>query len=289
MGRYCAGATGRIQAWAHVLDSCRVNALRLRFPNREQPDLVLGLGVHAIGRDIVDRPVIVADVEQAIAQFCVDRRGVWLQVREGMRGLHVNGRPVRRMAMLRVGDAVFVEGQEWLLLGEEPLPAPQSDELAMAADARVVLRGVGGAHHGRSITLDQPRLVGRLPDCDIRIDEAAFADRHARLEPHAEGMVLRDMGSHDGSVVNGWPVRHALLRPGDQIVFDAHHRFVVEAPRRVRDADEEAAPADPVTIVANDKPASPKLPSSVRRVPWLLLAALFLAAALSLLLMYGAR
>lgn len=268
-----------------------MNALRLRFPNRQQPDLILGPGVHAIGRDAADRPVILDDPAQAIAQFCVDRRGVWLQVREGTRGLHVNGRPVRRMAMLRAGDAVFVDGNEWLLLGDTPPSAPAEARQVPGesiADPRMVLRGVGGAHHGRSITLDQPRLVGRLPECDIRIDDPAFADRHARLEPHAEGVVLRDLGSHEGSLVNGWPVRSALLRSGDQLVFDTQ-RFVVEAPNR--DPPGEARKVS-VPAPSEESPApiaDAKRSSSARRVPWLLLAALFLAASLSLLLLYGAR
>lgn len=268
-----------------------MTALRLRFPNRQQPDLVLGPGVHAIGRDLVDRPVIVDDTTQAIAQFCVDRRGVWLQVLEGTRGLHVNGRPVRRMASLRAGDAVFVDGNEWLLLGDTPPSAPTESAPSAGepgSDPRIVLRGIGGAHHGRSITLDQPRLIGRLSECDIRIDDAAFADRHARLEPHAEGVVLRDLGSHEGSIVNGWPVRSALLRPGDQVVFDTQ-RFVVEGPNR-SGFIETRKPAQPVAAeAAGPVGDEAKLPSSVRRMPWLLLAALFLATALSLLLLYGAR
>lgn len=309
MGAYCAGIDPGIQAGNGgeppaarrrfpslplftMLDCGGVNALRLRFPNRQQPDLVLRPGVHAIGRDADERPVIVEDPAQAIAHFCVDRRGLWLQVREGVRGLHVNGRPVRRMALLRPGDAVFIDGNEWQLLGDTPLPAPAdaADATAEAGgDPRVVLRGVGGAHHGRSITLDQPRLVGRLPECGIRIDDAAFADRHARLTPHREGVVLHDLGSHEGSIVNGWPVRHALLQAGDQVVFDSH-RFVVEAPKRGMNADDD----DTVPLPAKDADPVPaatghKLPSSARRVPWLLLAALFLAASLSLLLLYGAR
>lgn len=265
-----------------------MTALRLRFPHRQQPDLVLGPGVHAIGRDATERPVIVDDPAQAIAHFCVDRRGVWLQVHQGARGLHVNGRPVRRMAMLRAGDAVFVDGNEWLLLGDTPPSAPADTSPATNdSDPRMVLRGLGGPHHGRSFTLDQPRLVGRLPECDIRIDDAAFADRHARLEPQAEGVVLRDLGSHEGSLVNGWPVRHALLRPGDQVVFDTQ-RFVVEAPSRAGKQDVRP----PAARTQADEPVvadEPKLPSSARRVPWLLLAALFIAIALSLLLLYGAR
>ena len=273
-----------------------MTALRLRFPNRQQPDLVLGPGVHAIGRDLVDPPVIVDDPGQAIAQFCVDRRGVWLQVREGTRGLHVNGRPVRRVAMLRAGDAVFVDGNEWLLLGDTPPSAPAESKPGdpkppsgeQNPDPRMVLRGLGGPHHGRSITLDQPRQVGRLPECDIRIDDAAFADRHARLEPHADGVVLRDLGSHDGSVVNGWPVRSALLRPGDQVAFDTQ-RFVVEAPSR-GGMSEASRPTQPMPGEDSAQAESePRQRSSARRVPWLLLAALFLAAAVSLLLLYGAR
>lgn len=251
---------------------------------------MLGPGLHAIGRDANGQTAPVDDPGQAIAQFCVDRRGVWLQVNEGTRGLHVNGRPTRRVAMMRAGDAVFVDGQQWLLLGDTPPNAPaQASPPAgeMASDPRMVLRGVGGAHHGRSITLDQARVVGRLPECEIRIDEAAFADRHARLEPHPQGIVLRDLGSEDGSVVNGWPVRNALLRPGDQVVFDSHHRFVVEAPRLNAGAEDRArlplSPQDAEPALAGGKM------TSARRVPWLLLAALLLAASLSLLLLYGAR
>jgi len=269
-----------------------MTALRLRFPNRQQPDLVLEPGVHAIGRDIVDRPVIVGNPDQAIAQFCVDRRGVWLKVRELTHGLYVNGRPVRRMALLRAGDAVFVDGNQWLLLGETPPSAPPESRPTgndPGVDPRTVLRGVGGPHHGRSITLDQPRVVGRLPECDIRIDDAAFADRHARLEPHAEGVVLRDLGSHEGSLVNGWPVRNALLRAGDQVVFETQ-RFIVEAPNRGT-GNESRKPMEPVQadeiVSAAEQPA--RRSSSARRMPWLLLAALCLAGALSLLLLYGAR
>lgn len=273
-----------------MLDCRRVNAMRLRFPDCVPADLVLCPGVHAIGRDDEGLPCLVDEPGAALAQFCVDRRGVWLQLRDGARGVHVNGRPVRRMAMLRAGDAVYFDGVELLLLGEVPKPAASRDAAYHArGDARTVLRGVGGVHHGRCFSLDSPRRVGRAADCDIRIAESAFALQHAVIEPHDEGAVLRGIGSSAGILVNGHPIRDALLRPGDQIVFDAHHRFVVESPRCVAapaktssaGEDDDAAPARPW--------AAPARASSIRRLPWLLLAALMLSAALSLLLMYGAR
>ena len=274
-----------------MLDSPHVTAPRLRFPHRDHLDLVLTPGVHAVGLDADGRPRPVDGGAEARVQFCVDRRGIWLQLREGSRGVHVNGRPVRRMAMLRPGDAIFFEGQLLQLLGAEPLPAPR-DTAYSEGQGHAVLRGVGGSHHGRAYPLDRPRVVGRNVDSDIVIADHDFAERHARLEPHPHGIVLRDMGSETGSTVNGHPVRHALLRVGDQVVFDTTHRFVVEAPlRTLAEAlpEPELVEADEPAPVLVNTGRRATLSTSVRRIPWLLLAALMLATLLSLLLLFGAR
>lgn len=272
-----------------VLDCRRVDALRLRFPNLERDDLVLSPGVHAIGHAADGQPCLVDHPDDALVQFCIDRRGAWLQVRDSDLGLHVNGRPVRRMAMLRAGDSVHIDGIELTLIGTDPLPMPHSVPDMGAIDSRVVLRGVGGSHHGRCFNLDHSREIGGLADCDIRIDEPGFAERHARLEPHQDGVVLRDLGSSSGSMLNGHLVRDALLRPGDQIAFGPRHRFVLESPTSGGHGPVAALPADEDDSETPREPPSSPIHSSLRRLPWLLLAAVLLAGALSLLLMYGVR
>ena len=249
-------------------------------------EIPLGAGVHGIGRDDGGALALVDDARQALVQFCVDRRGVWMTVEEQARGVHVNGRPVRRMAMLRVGDAIYVDGVEIVLTGQavrELPPRLANAPVDAVCDPRVVLRGVGGRYHGRSFTLERPRLVGRSADADIRIEDAAFADRHARIDLSGDSILLRDLGSAEGSLVNGEPVRDAVLRPGDQIVFDAHHRFVIEAPAIAMTRDDAAPP------LADDDEAVDARATvhSTRRLPWLLLAALLIAAALSALLLFG--
>ncbi|HZW18594.1 MAG TPA: FHA domain-containing protein [Luteimonas sp.] len=266
--------------------------LKLRFADEAHSELPLAVGVHAIGPldENGDRLGLLDDPEAARVRFCVDRRGVWLSVAEGAQGVHVNGREVHRMAMLRVGDAVYVDGVEMRLVGATP-PAPPGDALHEPAsdadgDPRVVLRGVGGQYHGRSFTLERPRLVGRSGDADIRIDDPAFADRHARLELLGDDVLLRDLGSAEGSLVNGEAVRDAVLRPGDQVVFDAHHRFVVEAPARGRGARERTGEElDGPAAEEDDFATEPK--ASPWRLPWLLLAALAIAGLLALLLLFG--
>ncbi len=277
-----------------MLDFRAVDSLRLRFSNQPHADLVLGAGVHGIGHAAggmigpVDATASPGDV---LVQLCVDRRGVWMRLGQKARAVHVNGRPVRQMAMLRVGDAIYLEGAELLLLGLRsaaatslPAAGPANDE----ADARVVLRGVGGQYHGRSFTLSRPLLVGRGGDCDIRIDDPAFAERHARIERYGDQVLLRDHGTGDGSMVNGELVRDAFLQPGDQVVFDSHQRFVVEAPGRpgpsARHALTQALDEIPGPAYEADGESAPR---NARRLPWLLLAALLIAVGLSALLLFG--
>ncbi len=273
----------------------RVDTLSLRFPNHEHPDIPIGMGVHGVGRDPDhDRGIALVEPPHApLVQFCVDRRGVWLNVPEGMRGVHVNGRPVQRMAMLRAGDSVHVDGIEVALAGapvDQVLPHELAAMPAVNGDQRVVLRGVGGPHHGRCFTLERPRTIGRLRESDIRIDDPAVAERHARIELHGDRVVLRDMGSADGSVVNGDRVHDAVLTSGDQIVIDAHHRFVVEAPG-MRKLDRDRRSNDELALDARQQKIAEEgrspLNQSVRRLPLLLAAAALLGAALSALLWFA--
>ncbi len=224
-----------------------------------------------------------------LARFCTDERGVWLQVAGGTRGIHVNGRPVRRMALLRAGDAVYAEGVEMLLRGHcEPLAQPPEAAPAAGDDLRVLLRGVGGQHHGRCYTLERPRSIGRDPQADIVIDDPTFPERQARFELHGERVLLRGLDSAEGCQVNGVAVRHCWLQAGDQVVFDGNQRFVLEVP---------LAPAPPLQVPAMAEAPTPAaaaapeaaMPTRPRRWPWLLLSALLLGGALSALLLFGAR
>ncbi|MEJ7747415.1 MAG: FHA domain-containing protein [Luteimonas sp.] len=268
--------------------------LNLRFPKHEHPDIPIGMGVHGIGRDPDhDRGIaVVQPPHTPLVQFCVDRRGVWLNVPDGMRGVHVNGRPVQRMAMLRAGDTVYVDGIELVLAGaavSESLPRDLPGTPPANDDQRVVLRGVGGPYHGRCLTLERPRTIGRLRDSDIHIDDPGVAERHARIELHGDRVALRDMGSVDGTVVNGERVRDAMLSSGDQIVIDAHHRFVVEAPG-MRNLDRDRRSNDELALSARQQAAdetNAPLKQSIRRLPLLLMAAALLGAALSALLWFA--
>src|SRR4029079_6798510 len=71
--------------------------------------------------------------------------------------------------------------------------------------------------------------LGRSNACDIAIDDPSLADRQLQLELHGDRVILRGIAANEATLVNGVPVRDAVLAPGDQIVLD-QHRFVLEAP-----------------------------------------------------------
>ena len=258
-----------------------MNDITLRAPGTRIDSLPLAMGMHAIGRAADGTFSVVDDPATARACFCVDRRGVWLVIGDGVRGVHVNGRPVQRKAMLRKGDSVHLDGQEIVLCSAQPAmagPGATAATTQAEPDPRVVLRGIGGRNHGRSFTLDRSRLIGSATDVDIRIDESAVAARHARIGLNGGRVALQMLDAGATCQVNGEAHRDAWLQPGDQVAFDSNHRFVVEAPLRdwglpLAEGTPEAVPGHVAAIPAT------------RRLPWLLLAALLLAAAMSALLL----
>ncbi|HEY88756.1 MAG TPA: FHA domain-containing protein [Thermoflexia bacterium] len=63
--------------------------------------------------------------------------------------------------------------------------------------------------------------LGRSPDCDIVFLERPISRYHARFEHAEDGILLRDLGSKNGTQVNAEPVRRQpyRLRDGDEILL----------------------------------------------------------------------
>ena len=72
--------------------------------------------------------------------------------------------------------------------------------------------------------------IGRTQDCDLRIADLSVSRLHAQLERGEDGWLLSDLGSHNGTRVNGWRVREPVpVRPGDVLQFGSA-TFVIRAP-----------------------------------------------------------
>ncbi len=71
---------------------------------------------------------------------------------------------------------------------------------------------------GTHDTFVQKRMVvGAAGAADLVIDDATVSRIHAELEPKADGLVVRDLSSRNGTVVNGVSIRETLLRENGDV------------------------------------------------------------------------
>lgn len=67
-------------------------------------------------------------------------------------------------------------------------------------------------------------VVGRKDDCDVRLDHKSVSKQHCVIVKTDGLLLLRDLGSTNGTRVNGTRVRRAALLPNDQVSV-AHFKF----------------------------------------------------------------
>lgn len=71
---------------------------------------------------------------------------------------------------------------------------------------------------GVTVPVNGPVVIGRSPGADIVIGDDFVSGKHARVSPSGDGAVLEDLGSTNGTLLNGQRVVSAqTLRPGDSI------------------------------------------------------------------------
>jgi pSer/pThr/pTyr-binding forkhead associated (FHA) protein len=93
---------------------------------------------------------------------------------------------------------------------------------------------------GRPISITRDvTIVGRQKDlCDIVIDRSSISKLHCLLVRTDGLLFLRDLGSTNGTKVNGQRVIRGALLPGDELAF-ASEKFRVEMGNNVPEAEED--------------------------------------------------
>jgi hypothetical protein len=98
--------------------------------------------------------------------------------------------------------------------------------------ASEMVEGEGGGPAGGLVSADGTRVqialdpitIGRHPDCDIVLPNEEVSRQHAEVRREEDGFVLVDLGSLNGTKVNGAGVRAPRqLQDGDVITIGAHN------------------------------------------------------------------
>jgi pSer/pThr/pTyr-binding forkhead associated (FHA) protein len=105
---------------------------------------------------------------------------------------------------------------------------------------------------------EEKTTIGRLPDNTIQIDDGSVSSHHAELILEGERYHLHDLGSTNGTTVNGETITDAILRNGDEVRFGTVQTVFVgeaeeaessqplpeSAPRTTESASQSARPAN---------------------------------------------
>lgn len=213
--------------------------MKLLFPNGEHAQALLSPGVNRIG-SAADGQVVLAQPGVA-ANHCelnVQGESATLTATDASAPVTVNGRPVSGTLAVRPGDLIGIGPvQARVVAVEKVMPTVQRSAAVDDTGAtrvrqavpRFVLRGVSGAAFGKTYPVPGAVVIGRQADCDISVPSEEISRRHAQVKPTADGLMVEDLGSANGTFINGKRVQTGLMRPGEELRLDTI-RFMLVAP-----------------------------------------------------------
>jgi hypothetical protein len=114
---------------------------------------------------------------------------------------------------LRKGD---LDVEASLVQGEEKVAPAAVAEAAEAGHRSELLVHEGGSV--RAVAVDKEVLtIGRLAECDVVVDDKGVSRRHAQIRTKDGSSTVTDLGSTNGTKLNGKPVGSRALNDGDRI------------------------------------------------------------------------
>jgi len=172
-------------------------------------NLPLAAGLTTIGRDL-SNTFVIQDAKVSRNHAQIEERGgeYWLSDLGSANGTSVNGRRIPPKQPRRLNDNDIIR------IGDQ-----QGNSVGITFCAAPAARRGGTIHLGQlSLAASGSYSIGRDPASHVPLNHPTVSWRHARVEAAGQGHILRDLGSANGTFVQGKPVRGACpLHPGDVI------------------------------------------------------------------------
>jgi len=211
-------------------------ALRIRMPGEPEREVPLEGREFRIGRaDECEIVVRESDISREHAVLRVERRGFVIEDLGSRNGVFVNGERVERHDFAP-GDTVRLGRAVELELIEEDRSVDHRGHVARKEKAPPPPPSPGGGplgwlkveswalepddRRGETVRLRASRVtVGREKSAGVSIDDESVSRLHARIDRDAEGLVITDLKSSNGTLVNGESVLQSPIEEGDSVQF----------------------------------------------------------------------
>lgn len=255
---------------------------KLQFVDNRQPAMWLVDQRLTIGRDKSNGLVIDDDGLSVFhAELRQDDGRLFVWDSGSVNGTFLNGEKVAQKAEVKAGDVIRFHLVEILITDPSKGPAPVlpvvKRDVEKPALPQWQLKAMSGAISGKMFLIDGTTVLGRDPGCDIIITGPHVSRRHAEISIRSGQLWMKDLGSSNGSFLNGKRSEESMLKHGDEVKFDAVI-FKVVGPSEPVDSVDEAdmtqfrpaiapKPAAPAPVPAPvAKPAAPVAPVPVAKV-----------------------
>ena len=138
--------------------------------------------------------------------------------------------------------------------------------------AYISLQSADGTQLGR-YPLDGSVVIGRSPDCDIRIHDILASREHCGLEREDDGWVLIDLNSRNGTTIKGQRITRHQLADNDAVIvgrtqISFHDEVLIESESSTRQFSPSDRPANPFEALSGtvtDYSFNPKFEPPVER------------------------
>lgn len=251
---------------------------KLQFVDNRQPAMWLVDQRLTIGRD-KSNGLVIDDEGLSVfhAELRQDDGKLFVWDSGSVNGTFLNGEKVAQKAEVKAGDVIRFHLVEILITDPSKGPAPVLPVVKRDVEKPVLpqwqLKAMSGAISGKMFLIDGTTVLGRDPGCDIIITGPHVSRRHAEISIRSGQLWMKDLGSSNGSFLNGKRSEESMLKHGDEVKFDAVI-FKVVGPSEPVDSVDEAdmtqfrpaiapKPAAPAPVA---KPAAPVAPAPVAKV-----------------------
>lgn len=240
--------------------------LKLQFRDRRKEAVWLVDKSFTIGKSASNSLMIDdASVQEFHAEIIQKGDDIVLHDRSTKQTIKINGTPMKGRSPIKAGDVITLGTVELELVDPKSgthKPNPASAAPAASKDGWALTCNASWMPKSHFPIKDKV-VIGRDPGCDIHVAIDHLSRRHVELEIRSNQLVLKDLGSANGTFVNGNKVDEATLRPGDKIKLDVL-TFEVHGPAHdphktiIRMAPASTStPTQPSTTTAPAKPAAP--------------------------------
>ncbi|MBI5816038.1 MAG: FHA domain-containing protein [Nitrospinae bacterium] len=126
------------------------------------------------------------------------------------------------------GDEFMIGTVKLVFSRHKPAPPPKAaDPFAdgertmafMAGQTLFLTVTEAGQETARYEVTQSPVIIGRTQEADVRLDNPLVSRKHAKIHVSSGKLVIEDLGSNNGTLVNGKKVDKVEASPGDEIII----------------------------------------------------------------------